>query len=130
MESQSGSVEEVFLRLLPIPRQSLRSSQARVRLDHLRIQFNRTLGRFPGDRDQRGRRTGSAQRHLYVADGANGRVYVLRRDDGQVVGQFGRTGHMAGEFKWIHNLAIDAQGNLYTAEVGFGRRAQKFELVR
>jgi hypothetical protein len=36
---------------------------------------------------------------------------------------------MAGEFKWIHNLAIDARGNLYTAEVGFGRRAQKFELV-
>jgi hypothetical protein len=31
----------------------------------------------------------------------------------QVVGTFGRTGHMAGEFKWIHNLAIDAQGNLY-----------------
>jgi len=71
-----------------------------------------------------------AQRHLMVADGANGRIYILRRSDGQVVGSFGRTGHMAGEFKWIHNLAIDAQGNLYTAEVGFGRRAQKFELVR
>ena len=71
----------------------------------------------------------TAQRHLYVADGANGRIYILRRDDGQVVGSFGRTGHMAGEFKWIHNLAIDAQGNLYTAEVGFGRRSQKFELV-
>jgi DNA-binding beta-propeller fold protein YncE len=71
----------------------------------------------------------AAQRYLYVADGANGRIYILRRDDGQVVGTFGRTGHMAGEFKWIHNLAIDAQGNLYTAEVGFGRRAQKFVLV-
>ena len=40
------------------------------------------------------------------------------------------TGADGGVFKWIHNLAIDAQGNLYTAEVGFGRRAQKFELVR
>ena len=70
-----------------------------------------------------------AQRHLMVADGANGRIYILQRSDGQVVGSFGRTGHMAGEFKWIHNLAIDARGNLYTAEVGFGRRAQKFELV-
>jgi DNA-binding beta-propeller fold protein YncE len=69
------------------------------------------------------------QRHLMVADGANGRIYILQRSDGQVVGSFGRTGHMAGEFKWIHNLAIDGRGNLYTAEVGFGRRAQKFELV-
>ncbi len=43
-----------------------------------------------------------------------------------MLGQFGRTGRMAGEFKWIHNLAIDGQGNLYTSEVGFGRRVQKF----
>ena len=25
---------------------------------------------------------------------------------------------MAGEFKWVHNMAIDSKGNLYTAEVG------------
>ena len=42
------------------------------------------------------------------------------------VGAFGRTGRMAGEFKWIHNIAIDRDGNLYTSEVGFGRRVQKF----
>ncbi|MCY7318835.1 MAG: hypothetical protein LH617_08930, partial [Ramlibacter sp.] len=66
------------------------------------------------------------QKYMYVADGANGRIYMLRRTDGQQVGQFGRTGRMAGEFKWIHNLAIDGQGNLYTSEVGFGRRLQKF----
>jgi DNA-binding beta-propeller fold protein YncE len=70
-----------------------------------------------------------AQRHLYVADGANGRIYILRRADGAQVASFGRTGRMAGEFKWIHNLAIDPQGNLFTAEVGFGRRVQKFERV-
>ena len=67
-----------------------------------------------------------AQKYMYVADGANGRIYILRRSDGQQVAQFGRTGRMAGEFKWIHNLAIDADGNLYTSEVGFGRRVQKF----
>jgi hypothetical protein len=67
-----------------------------------------------------------AQAFMYVADGANGRIYILRRSDGQVVGQFGRTGRMPGEFKWIHNLAIDANGNLYTAEVGYGRRIQRF----
>jgi DNA-binding beta-propeller fold protein YncE len=69
------------------------------------------------------------QKYLYVADGANGRIYVLRRSDGAQLGSFGRTGRMAGEFKWIHNIAIDAQGNLYTSEVGFGRRVQKFERV-
>jgi hypothetical protein len=67
-----------------------------------------------------------AQKYMYVGDGANGRIYILRRADGQLVGQFGRTGRMAGEFKWIHNLAIDGEGNLYTAEVGYGRRVQKF----
>ena len=67
-----------------------------------------------------------AQKYMYVADGANGRIYILRRADGQQVGQFGRTGRMAGEFKWIHNWAIDGEGNLYTAEVGFGRRMQRF----
>jgi hypothetical protein len=36
---------------------------------------------------------------------------------------------MAGEFKWVHNMAIDRQGNLYTSEVGFGRRIQKFSLA-
>jgi sugar lactone lactonase YvrE len=69
------------------------------------------------------------QKFMYVADGANGRVYILRRADGSQVGSFGRTGHMAGEFKWVHNMAIDRQGNLYTSEVGFGRRIQKFSLA-
>ena len=66
------------------------------------------------------------QKYMYVADGANGRIYVLNRSDGKVVESFGRTGRMAGEFKWIHNIAIDKDGNLYTSEVGFGRRIQKF----
>ncbi len=70
-----------------------------------------------------------AQKYLYVADGANGRIYVLNRADGKRVGMFGRTGRMAGEFKWIHNIAIDRDGNLYTSEVGFGRRIQKFQLI-
>ena len=33
---------------------------------------------------------------------------------------------MAGDFKWVHNMAIDSKGTLYTAEVGDGRRVQKF----
>jgi DNA-binding beta-propeller fold protein YncE len=71
----------------------------------------------------------AAQKFMYVADGANGRVYILNRADGAQLASFGRTGRMAGEFKWVHNIAIDRQGNLYTSEVGFGRRVQKFALV-
>jgi len=35
---------------------------------------------------------------------------------------------MAGEFRSLHNMAIDSNGNIYTAEAGFGRRVQKFRL--
>jgi len=43
-----------------------------------------------------------------------------------VLTAWGRGGRMAGQFKWVHNIGIDSKGNLYTAEVGFGRRTQKF----
>ena len=69
------------------------------------------------------------QRYIYVADGANGVVHILSRRDGKKLGEFGRTGRYAGEFKWIHNIDADSKGNLYTAEVGFGRRIQKFNKV-
>ncbi len=68
----------------------------------------------------------AAQKYIFMADGANGRVLILERDTGEVLSAFGRSGRMAGEFKWVHNIAIDSKGNLYTSEVGTGRRAQKF----
>jgi DNA-binding beta-propeller fold protein YncE len=68
----------------------------------------------------------AAQKYLFMADGANGQVLTLERATGRVLGGFGRNGRMAGEFKWVHNIAIDSRGNLYTSEVGTGRRAQKF----
>jgi hypothetical protein len=33
---------------------------------------------------------------------------------------------MAGDFHWVHNLAIDSKGNVFTTEVDTGKRAQKF----
>jgi DNA-binding beta-propeller fold protein YncE len=67
-----------------------------------------------------------AQKYIFMADGANGEVLTLERDTGKLLSRFGRAGRMAGEFKWVHNIAIDSRGNLYTSEVGTGRRAQKF----
>ena len=67
------------------------------------------------------------QRYLFVVDGANEQVAVLSRETGEVLSTFGQAGRMAGEFKWVHNVAIDSKGNLYTTEVGWGRRVQRFK---
>jgi hypothetical protein len=66
------------------------------------------------------------QKFIFMADGANGQISVLAREDGKVLSQWGRHGRQPGQFKWVHNIAVDSKGNLYTAEVGFGRRVQKF----
>jgi DNA-binding beta-propeller fold protein YncE len=66
------------------------------------------------------------QRFIFMADGANNQIVTLVRENGEVVTSLGRAGRMAGQFKWVHGIAIDSNGNLYTAEVGYGRRAQKF----
>ena len=39
---------------------------------------------------------------------------------------FGRPGHMAGDFTFLHMMAIDSKGNLYAGETIGGRRVQKF----
>ena len=35
-------------------------------------------------------------------------------------------GRSAGAFHWVHDIAIDSQGNLYAGEVDTGKRAQRF----
>jgi hypothetical protein len=69
------------------------------------------------------------QTWLLSADGENNEIRVLKRDDGTVVGSFGRCGRNAGQFHWIHAMAVDSTGNVYTAEVDNGKRIQKFKLT-
>jgi DNA-binding beta-propeller fold protein YncE len=69
------------------------------------------------------------QTYLLSADGENNEIRILRRDDGTVVGSFGRGGRNAGEFHWVHAMAVDQLGNVYTAEVDNGKRIQKFRLT-
>ncbi len=68
------------------------------------------------------------QRYLLTADGSNSEIYVLDKNNGQKLASFGRPGHQAGEFRSLHNIAIDSTGALYTVEAGAGRRIQKFIL--
>jgi DNA-binding beta-propeller fold protein YncE len=66
------------------------------------------------------------QTELYNADGENNVVWVFNRATDSVIDWFGRNGRSAGQFHWVHNLAVDSRGNIYTAEVDTGKRAQKF----
>ncbi len=66
------------------------------------------------------------QRWLYLADAGNGKVRIYDRATLTDTGSIGRIGRYAGQFVFLHALAVDSQGNLYTAEVGTGRRVQKF----
>ena len=69
------------------------------------------------------------QTFMVNIDGENNLARVLRRSDGQVVGGFGRSGRQAGDFHWVHALAVDSKGNVYTGEVDNGKRVQKFKPI-
>jgi DNA-binding beta-propeller fold protein YncE len=66
---------------------------------------------------------------LLAADGENNTVWMLVREAGDIIGRFGRNGRNAGDFHWIHNMAVDSRGNVFTTEVDTGKRAQRFRLV-
>ena len=68
----------------------------------------------------------AAQSFLYCADGSNNEVHILRRADGRIVGSFGGPGRKPGQFHWVHTLAADSQGNVFTTEVDNANRVQKF----
>jgi DNA-binding beta-propeller fold protein YncE len=70
------------------------------------------------------------QAFLYVADGANQKVWILRRDELRVVGSFGERGTGPGQFATtLHDLTVDSRGNVYTGEAATGGRVQKFARV-
>jgi DNA-binding beta-propeller fold protein YncE len=68
----------------------------------------------------------AAQRFLYLADAGNGKIRIYDRATLSEVGAFGRIGRYAGQFIFLHAIAVDSRGDLYAAEVGTGRRVQKF----
>ena len=71
-----------------------------------------------------------AQTWIFVPDGTNQTVWIVRRSDLSVAGSFGSGGRMAGDFGWVHNLAVDSRGNVYTTEVDIYKRVQRFVPVR
>ena len=69
------------------------------------------------------------QQFLYVADGRNEKVWILRRSDLDIVGSFGHAGHWGGGFTVAHGIAVDTSGNVYVAEVTEGKRVQRLKSV-
>ncbi len=68
----------------------------------------------------------SQQKYIYMADGANNRVYIILRDTLQLLTSFGDGGRYSGQFFGVHSIAVDSQGNIYTTETYEGKRIQKF----
>jgi hypothetical protein len=66
------------------------------------------------------------QRYLYVADGHDQKIFILRRDTLETVGSFGDGGRYPGSFYAVGSIAVDSKGNVYTGETLEGKRVQKF----
>ncbi len=68
----------------------------------------------------------AAQKYLYLADGANEKIYVMLRDTLEILTSFGDGGRQPGQFYAVHSIATDSKGNIYTTETYRGQRVQKF----
>jgi DNA-binding beta-propeller fold protein YncE len=66
------------------------------------------------------------QQFIYLADGSDEKVFILRRDTLDVVGSFGDGGRWPGTFFGVHSIATDSKGNIYTTETYEGKRVQRF----
>ncbi len=70
------------------------------------------------------------QKYLYVAAGEDEAIWIMERETGKVIEGFGNMGHRAGEFTFLHSLAINSKGELIVGETIGGRRVQKFKLTQ
>jgi DNA-binding beta-propeller fold protein YncE len=71
----------------------------------------------------------SAQKYMYVADGGNEVIWILDHETGKILSGFGRPGHMAGDFSYLHTISVDSKGNLIAGETINGRRVQRFKML-
>ena len=87
---------------------------------------------------ERGSRSGTAadiafsgdpdQRFMYVGDGSNGKVWILRRADLQIVGSVDVAAGQEPPTGQIHAMASDSTGNIYLGYVG-GQRLRKLRFT-
>ena len=66
------------------------------------------------------------QQWLFVANGHDKQIMVVRRSDLTEVGRIGMGGRNAGGLQSPGSVAVDSQGVLYTGEDNEGKRVQKW----
>ena len=66
------------------------------------------------------------QQFVYVADGTNRTVWILKRSDLTVLGSFTHGGRGAGEVEVAHAIGTDSEGNLYVGDTVPSNRIQRF----
>ena len=67
-----------------------------------------------------------AQTFIYMTDGVNEKVHVIRREGLEYVYNFGDGGRTPGQFYGAHSIATDSRGNIFVTETYEGKRVQKF----
>ena len=67
-----------------------------------------------------------AQTYMYVCDGTNMKIHILKRETLEILTSFGDGGRQPGEFYAVHSIATDSKGNIFTTETYRGQRVQKF----
>jgi hypothetical protein len=70
------------------------------------------------------------QKLLYISDLTNNHIWFIDRKTGKVVGTLGQMGQNPGSFFGVHMEATDSKGDIYTGEVFYGERVQRFLLGR
>jgi DNA-binding beta-propeller fold protein YncE len=80
-----------------------------------------TTNGLPGSAVSMNFSTDPKQTCLYVGDNSNMTIYILKRDTLEELGRLGRSGRGAGDFHWLHQVSLDSDGNIYTAEVDTGK---------
>jgi DNA-binding beta-propeller fold protein YncE len=69
------------------------------------------------------------QTFMFDVDGGDEVLWTFDRAAGTILAGFGRPGHNAGEFTFLHSIVLDSQGNMFLGETIGGRRVQKFVQV-
>jgi DNA-binding beta-propeller fold protein YncE len=63
---------------------------------------------------------------LYTSDSVPGRIYKLDLD-GNILGEFGKSGQLLGQFGWVHEMSCPSENTLFVAEL-LNWRVQKLIL--
>jgi hypothetical protein len=66
------------------------------------------------------------QKYIYVADGTNRHIWILRRSDLKVLTYFSHGGRGAGEIAVAHAIGSDSKGNVYVGDTVGGNRVMRW----